>query len=72
MINKTHFNIGFPLEILKDHKVNFQDKDSREELFRRNIYYSLYKNKRNLLLEKRAKLYFDLMKFIIMSKITLV
>lgn len=60
MINKTPFKIEFPLKILNDHKVNFQDKDSKEELFKRNIYYSLHKNKRNPLLEKRANLYYDL------------
>jgi len=60
MINKIPFRIRFPLKILNSRKVDFQDKDLRKELFNRNIYYYLDKNKRNTLLEERAKLYYDL------------
>jgi len=59
-IKLTNFKINYPIKIFKKNQINFQDKKQRERLFRRNLYYYLYKNKKNNLLEKRWKIFLDL------------
>jgi len=59
-ISKIPFQIDFPMNILKNKKVNFKYKKKREELFKRSIYYYKYGKVKNLLLEKRNKIFFDL------------
>ncbi len=54
------FEIPFPIKIFKKRKVNLNNKKQRELLFKRNIYYYLYGNKENKLLEKRWKIFLDL------------
>jgi len=54
------FKIDYPIKIFGKNKINFKDKKQREILFKRNIYYNLYKNKRNNLLSKRWKTFLDL------------
>ncbi|MBS3089353.1 hypothetical protein J4461_00550 [Candidatus Pacearchaeota archaeon] len=54
------FNIPFPIELFKENKINIAEKKQREKLLKRNIYYCLYKNKKNNLLEQRWKIFFDL------------
>ncbi len=61
MINKTPFNIGFPLKIFdKSKRVNFIDDESRKEIFNRSIYSFLYTGRKNSLLEKRNQIYHEL------------
>ena len=59
-IKSILFNIPFPIQIFKKQIVNIKDKKQREKLFKRNIYYCLYKKKKNNLLEQRWKIFFDL------------
>lgn len=59
-IKPKSFRIPFPIKIFKNRKINFSDKNQREKLFRRNIYYYLYGNKKNFILEKRWRLFLDL------------
>ena len=59
-IKQILFNIPFPIELFKENKINFENEKQREKLFKRNIYYYLYKNKRNKLLKQRWKTFFDL------------
>lgn len=56
----VNFNIEYPIKIFKKNKINFKDKNQREVLFKRNIYYYFYRNKKNNLLCKRWKIFFDL------------
>jgi len=56
----VNFNIEYPIKIFRKNKIEFKDKNQREGLFKRNIYYYLYRNKKNNLLCKRWKLFFDL------------
>jgi hypothetical protein len=55
-----NFKIDYPIKIFGKNKINFKNKKQREILFKRNIYYNLYKNKRNNLLDKRWKTFLDL------------
>lgn len=59
-ITPINFKIDYPIEIFKKNKINFRNKKQRETLFKRNIYYSLYKNKKNNLLDKRGNIFIDL------------
>ena len=59
-IESVPFSINFPIKIFKKERVNFRDKRQRDRLFRRNIYYSLYKDKKNSLLKERGELFFNL------------
>ena len=54
------FDVPFPIELFKENKINIIEKKQRGKLFKRNIYYCLYKNKKNNLLEQRWKIFFDL------------
>lgn len=61
MINKTSFEIEFPLEIFDgSRRVNFTNPESRKEIFNRSIYHFLYTGKQNPLLEKRSRIYMGL------------
>lgn len=61
MFTKIPFQIDYPLKIFNPTKeINFMDQEEREKLFERNIYYNLFGEKRNNLLEKKHKLFFDL------------
>ncbi|GEM_PF-5440397 len=61
MINRTSFDIDFPLKIFdKSKRVNFIDDKSREEIFNRSIYSFLYAGRKNSLLEKRNQIYHEL------------
>ncbi len=59
-IKPANFKIDYPIKIFRKNKVNFKDKKQREVLFKRNLYYYLYKNKKNNLLNKRWKIFFGL------------
>jgi len=61
MFTKIPFNISYPLEIFHSTKmINFEDGSERENLFRRNIYYYLFGQKRNDILEKKHKTFLNL------------
>ncbi|MCA9487963.1 MAG: hypothetical protein KC516_03300 [Nanoarchaeota archaeon] len=61
MFTKIPFQIDYPLEIFNPIKeVDFMNKEERRNLFERNIYYNLFGTKRNNLLEKKHKLFFEL------------
>lgn len=61
MFTKIPFEINYPLEIFHPtKKVNFMNQEERMKLFERNIYYNLFGQKRNNLLEEKHKLFFDL------------
>jgi hypothetical protein len=58
MINRIPFEIDFPFEIFDDSKkIEFSNPDERKKLFDRNIYRFLYSGNKNLLLEKRSRIY---------------
>ena len=59
-IKPINFRINYPITIFKKNKINLQNKKQRERLFKRNIYYYLYKNKKNNLLNERWKIFLDL------------
>ncbi|OYT35855.1 hypothetical protein B6U91_02305, partial [Candidatus Pacearchaeota archaeon ex4484_71] len=59
-IKPINFRINYPITIFKKNKINLQNKKQRERLFKRNIYYYLYKNKKNNLLNERWKILLDL------------
>ena len=61
MFTKIPFKINYPLEIFHPTKeINFKDETERKELFERNIYYYLFSEKRNNLLEKKHQLFLEL------------
>jgi len=61
MFTKIPFQINYPLKIFNPTKeINFMDQEEREKLFERNIYYNLFGDKRNNLLEKKHELFFEL------------
>jgi len=61
MFTKIPFQINYPLEIFDPTKeIDFMEQKERKKLFERNIYYNLFGQKRNNLLEKKHKLFFDL------------
>ncbi len=61
MFTKIPFKINYPLEIFHITKeIDFMNQEEREKLFERNIYYNLFGEKRNNLLEKKHKLFFYL------------
>jgi hypothetical protein len=61
MFTKIPFKINYPLEIFHPTKeIYFMNQTEREKLFERNIYYNLFDQRRNSLLEKKHKLFFDL------------
>ncbi len=62
IIHKIPFQIDFPLEILKNKKINFRSRKERKKLLKRHIYYYKYGKIKNPLLEKRNKLFFSLAK----------
>ncbi len=62
IINKVPFEIDFPLKILTSKKVKFEDKKTRERIFRRHVYYYKYGKIRNNLLEKNNQIFLDLAK----------
>lgn len=59
MINKLDFRINFPLKILRNKKIDFEDLNKRRNVLKRNIYYQQEKNN---LLEKRSETYYILSK----------
>jgi hypothetical protein len=61
MFTKIPFQINYPLKIFNPTKeINFMNQEEREKLFERNIYYNLFGDKRNNLLEKKHELFFEL------------
>ena len=61
MFTKIPFHIDYPLKIFHPTKeINFMNQEERKKLFERNIYYNLFGEKRNNLLKKKHKLFFDL------------
>ena len=61
MFTKIPFQIDYPLKIFHPTKeINFMNQEEREKLFERNIYYNLFGDKRNNLLEKKHELFFEL------------
>lgn len=61
MFTKIPFKINYPLEIFHPTKeIEFKDERERKKLFERNIYYNLFGEKRNNLLENKSQLFFDL------------
>ena len=65
IIDKTPFEVNFPLKILDNKKVNFRNKKEREKLFKRHIYYYKYGKIKNSFLEKRNKIFFSLAKEVV-------
>jgi len=60
---KIPFRINYPLRILdKSKKINFSEKEERQRLFRRNLFYYKFDKIKNNFLEKRWKTYFLLAK----------
>lgn len=59
-IKPVSFNIEHPIKIFNRNIINFKDRKQRKILFKRNLYYYLYKNKKNNLLDKRWKIFLDL------------
>jgi hypothetical protein len=58
---KIPFEISFPLETLeKSRKIDFENRESREEVLKRSIYYSLFDKEKNPILERRSGLYYSL------------
>ena len=63
MDKKIPFRINYPLDILmKSEKINFNKENRWAKIFRRNIFYYKYGEKRNNFLKKRYKIYFLLAK----------
>jgi len=60
MITKIPFNVSYPLKIFEDNKINFLDHGEREKLFKRNIHYYLFEDRKNPLLEQKHKIYHSL------------
>ncbi len=61
MPTKIPFKISYPLEIFHPtREIDFCDKNVREELFKRNIYYYLFGKKRNEILERKHGLFLDM------------
>lgn len=61
MFTKIPFQINYPLEVFNPKKeVDFMNQEERRKLFERNIYYNLFGKKRNNLLEKKHRLFFEL------------
>ncbi len=61
MFTKIPFQINYPLQIFDTTKeINFDDENERKNIFQRNIYYNLFGQKKNDLLEKKSKLFFEL------------
>lgn len=60
MISRIPFKVNYPLKVINNKKVNFLDEEERQELFRRNIYYTLFSGKKNDLLEKNYLKYYDI------------
>jgi len=61
MFTKIPFKINYPLKIFHPtKKINFEDKNERDELFKRNIYYTFFDEKKNNLLEEKSNLFFEL------------
>ena len=60
IIGKIPFEIDFPLKILENRKINFEEKKTREKIFRRHIYYYKYKKIKNPYLEERSETFFKL------------
>lgn len=61
MIDKTPFDISFPIEVLERSRIlNFEDQEIREEVLKRNIYYCLYGEEKNPLLIRRSGIYYSL------------
>ncbi|MCK5625079.1 hypothetical protein KAI04_04520 [Candidatus Pacearchaeota archaeon] len=61
MFTKIPFKINHPLQIFHSIKeINFRDKSERTELFKRNIYYYLFGEQKNKILEKKHQLFLDL------------
>jgi len=61
MLTKIPFNINYPLEIFHPTKeINFENENERTELFKRNIYYKLFGDKKNTLLENKQEIFFNL------------
>lgn len=58
MIEKTPFLIDFPLNLLSNRKVNFENKNVRNKIFKRNIYYYKYGRLKNPFLEERNKTFY--------------
>jgi len=65
IIDKIPFKIDFPLKVLTDKKVNFEDKKEREKIFRRHIYYYKYGEIKNPFLERRNKVFLVLAKEVV-------
>ena len=65
IIDKIPFEIDFPLKILRDKKINFEDKKEKEKIFKRNIYYYKYGKIKNLYLEKRNRIFVSLAKEVV-------
>lgn len=62
MIEKTPFEIRFPLKVLTNKVVNFSDENERSNLLKRHIYYYEYGKVRNQILEKRSEVFISLAK----------
>ena len=61
MITKIPFRVDYPLEIFHPTKtINFGDLKEREDLFKRNIYSYLFKNKENKILEEKHEIFLNL------------
>lgn len=61
MFTKIPFQINYPLKIFHStKKINFMNQEERKKLFERNIYYNLFLEKKNALLEKKHGLFFEL------------
>jgi len=59
-IYRIPFEIGFPIKILTNKRVNFEDKKEREKIFKRHIYYYKHGKIKNIFLEERSKIFFGL------------
>jgi len=59
-IKSNLFNIPFPFRLFKHKKIDFLNKNQRKMLFKRNIYFYLYNKKKNELLNKRWRIFYDL------------
>lgn len=61
MNEKTPFRINYPLNLLAhSRKINLEDKEIRQEFFRKSLFYYKYDNELNPFLEKRYRTFLNL------------
>lgn len=61
-ITRIPFDIDFPIKIFSKKEIDFKDKNERDKIFKRNIYFFTYRGKKNHLLEERSETLYRLSK----------